>query len=70
MRHSRMWTNSSERLRLYVASGAFSLAFFVLWLTRLLYRAKLLIFADLRYALRAGEMLRRLGWRLVKWKHH
>ena len=70
MRHSRIWTNFSERLRLYVASGAFSLAFFVLWLTRLLYRAKLLIFADLRYALRAGEMLRRLGWRLVKWKHH
>jgi hypothetical protein len=68
MRFGETWTNFSARLRLYVASGAFSLASFVLWLTRRMYRARLLIISDLRYALRAGEALRRLGWRLVRWK--
>jgi hypothetical protein len=70
MRLGETWTNFCERLRLYVASGAFSLAFFVLWLTRRMYRARLLIFSDLRYALRLGETLRRFGWRLIKLKHH
>ena len=68
MRLGETWTNFCERLRLYVASGAFSVASFVLWLTRRMYRARLLIFADLRYALRVGEALRRLGGRLVRWK--
>ena len=69
MRLGETWTNFCERLRLYVASGAFRLAAFVLWLTRRLYRARLLTFADLRYALRVGETLRRVGWRLITWKH-
>ena len=68
--HGGKWTNISERSRLYVASGAVRLAAFILWLTRRLYRARLLIFADVKYALRLGERLRRLGWRLVRWKHH
>lgn len=68
MRLGETWTNFCERSRLYVASGAFRLAAFVLWLTRRLYRARLLIFADIKYALRLGESLRRLGWRLVRWK--
>jgi hypothetical protein len=59
MCHSGLWANFSERARLYVASGAFSIAFFILWIARRLYRAELLIFSDMRYALRAGEMLRR-----------
>ena len=64
------WTNFSDRSRLYVASGAFRLASFVLWLIRRLYRARLVTFADLRYALRVGEILRRLGWRMLTWKDH
>ena len=68
MRLGETWTNFCERSRLYVASGAFRLAAFVLWLTRRLYRARLLIFADIKYALRLGETLRRLGWRLLRWK--
>ena len=70
MRLGETWINFSERSRLYVASGAFRLAAFVLWLTRRLYRARLLTFADLRYAIRVGETLRRLGSRLVTWKDH
>jgi hypothetical protein len=70
MRFGEVWTNFSERSRLYVASGAFSLASFVLGLTRRLYRARLLTFADLRYAIRVGETLRRLGLRLLTWKDH
>lgn len=70
MRFGGAWTKFCERLRLYVASGAFSLAYFVLWLARRMYRARLLIFADVKYALRLGERLRQLGWRLVRWKHH
>jgi len=70
MCHSGIWANFTERARLYAASGTFSIAFFILWLARRLYRAELLIFSDLRYALRAGERLRRLGSRLVRWKHH
>ena len=68
MRLGETWTNFCERSRLYVASGAFRLATFVLWLTHRLYRARLLIFADIKYALRLGETLRRLGWRRVRWK--
>jgi len=70
MRLGDTWTNFCERLRLYVASGAFSLAAFVLWLTRRMYRARLLIFSDLRYALRVGKALRRLGLRLIMLKRH
>jgi hypothetical protein len=58
-----------ERSRLYVASWAFRLATFVLWLTRRMYRARLLTFADLQYAFRMGETLRRLGSRLLRWKY-
>jgi hypothetical protein len=63
------WSNLCERSWLYVASWAFRLATFVLWITRRLYRARLLTFSDLRYALRVGETLRRLGSRLLRWKH-
>jgi len=70
MCHSGIWANFSERARLYVASGAFGIAFSILWIARRLYRADLLILSDLRYALRAGEILRRLGLRLMRWKHH
>jgi hypothetical protein len=69
MCHGGKWTYI-ERSQLYVASGAFSLAAFVLWLTRSMYRARLLIFSDVKYALRLSETLRGLGWRLVRWKHH
>jgi hypothetical protein len=65
MRFGRKWADVSERGRLYVVWIMFRLASFVLWLTRRLYRAKLLTFADLRYALRVGETLRRFGWRLL-----
>ena len=68
MRLGETWTNFCERLQLYVASAAFSLAFFVLRLARRMFRARLLIFSDLRYALRLGETLRRLGCRLIKLK--
>jgi hypothetical protein len=68
MRFGRKWADVSERVRLYVVWIMFRLASFVLWLTRRLYRAKLLTFADLRYALRVGETLRRFGWRLLTWK--
>jgi len=70
MCHGEKWTYLCERSRAYVASGAFSLAAFVLWLTRRLYRARLLTFADIRYALVVAEALRRLGWRLMMLKHH
>ena len=61
----------SERSRLYVASGAIRISTILLWLARRLYRARLLTFADIRYALRVGETLRRLAWRcLVRWNHH
>jgi hypothetical protein len=68
MRFGRKWADVSERVRLYVVWIMFRLASFVLWLTRRLYRAKLLTFTDLRYALRVGETLRRFGWRLLTWK--
>jgi hypothetical protein len=68
MRFGRKWADVSERVRLYVVWIMFRLASFVLWLTRRLYSAKLLTFADLRYALRVGETLRRFGWRLLTWK--
>jgi hypothetical protein len=70
MYHGGKLKNISERSRLYVASGALRLAAFILWLARRLYRARLLIFSDVKYAFRVGETLRRLSWRLVKWKHH
>jgi hypothetical protein len=60
----------SERSRLYVASGAIRISTILLWLARRLYRARLLTFADIRYALRVGETLRRLAWRLMRWNHH
>jgi hypothetical protein len=60
----------SERSRLYVVSGAIRISTILLWLARRLYRARLLIFADIRYALRVGETLQRLAWRLVRWNHH
>ena len=55
---------------MYVASVAFSLAAFVLWLTRRMYRDRLLIFSDLRYALRVSKTFRRLAWRLIIMNHH
>jgi len=61
MHHGGNWTDISERSRLYVASWAVRLASFILWLTRRLYRARLLIFSDVKYALRIGETLRQLG---------
>ena len=70
MRFSDTWTNFWERSRLNAASGVFSLATFVLWLTRRMYRARLLIFSDLRYAFRVSKAFRRLGWRLIIMKHH
>ena len=60
----------SERWRLYVASGAIRLSTILLWLARRLYRARLLTFADIRYALRVGETLRRVAWHLVRSNHH
>jgi hypothetical protein len=69
MQQRQTWGDLCERSRLYVASWAFRLATFVLWFTRRLYRARLLTFADLRYALRVGETLCRLGSRLLRWKH-
>ena len=69
MCHDGNWT-SIERLRIYVASGAVRLAAFILWLARRMYRARLLIFSDVKYVLRVGETLRRFGWRLLRWKHH
>ena len=69
MRHDGTWT-FSERSRLYVASGAIRLSTILFWSARRLYRARLLTFSDIRYALRVGEALRRLAWRLVRWKHH
>jgi hypothetical protein len=68
MHHGETLTNFCGRSRLYVASDAFHLTAFVLWVTHRLYRAKLLIFADIKYALRLGETLRRFGWRLARWK--
>lgn len=65
MRLGRTWTGFCQRLRLYVASGAFSLAYFVFWLARRVYRGRLLILADVRYALRLGERLSQLGWGLT-----
>jgi len=60
----------SERSRLYVASGAIRLAAFLFWLARRLHRARLLTFADIKRALRVGEALQRLAWRLVRSNHH
>jgi hypothetical protein len=70
MRHGEKWNDINERSRLYVARILFRLAFFVLWLTRRLYRTKLLTHADLRHALRAGDALHRLGSRFLRWKRH
>ena len=56
----------SERSRLYVASAVIRLSTILLWLARRLYRARLLTFTDIRRALRMGETLRRLAWRLVR----
>ena len=60
----------SERSRLYVASVAIRLATSLFWLAQRLHRAGLLTFADIRYALRLGETLRRWAWSLVRWNHH
>jgi hypothetical protein len=60
----------NERSRLYVASVAIRLSTILLWLARRLHRARLLTFADIGYALRVGETLRRLAWRLARWNHH
>jgi hypothetical protein len=70
MHHGGKWIDVNERVQLYVARILFRIGFFVLWLTRRLYRAKLLTHADLRHALRAGETLHRLGSRFLRWKRH
>jgi hypothetical protein len=70
MRHRERWKNFSDRSRLYIAGVAIRLAAFILRIARRLYRARLLTFGDVRLAFRLGETLRRLGWRLVRWKHH
>jgi len=68
MRSAEKWASLIERARLFVASCAISLSFLMLRLTYRLYRARLLIFADVKYAVHFSEMLRRLSWRLVRWK--
>jgi hypothetical protein len=58
----------AERSRLYAASALVSLARSILWIAHYLFRVGLLDIAGVKYAIRTSEKLRRLGWRLARWK--
>jgi hypothetical protein len=68
MHLSETWKPVAERSRLYAASLLISLARSILWLTHKLFRAGLLDITEIKYAIRVSETLRRLGWRLVRWR--
>jgi hypothetical protein len=70
MRQDGTWANLSYRLRAHVARIALCIAVSILWLSRRLYRAGLLTFADMKLALRLSEVIRGLVWRLLGWRHH
>jgi hypothetical protein len=65
-----MGTHLNERPRLYVASTVIRLAASILWLAHRLYRAGFLDLTSVKYALGVSAKLRRVAWRLVRWKHH
>jgi hypothetical protein len=60
----------AERSRLYAASCLVGLARSMLWLAHRLFRIGLLDIGGVKYAIRTSEKLRRVGWRLARWKHH
>lgn len=68
MRLGKAWAHLSERSRLYAASLTVRLGVSILRLARRLYRTGFLHLAGVEYAVRVSEKLRRLGWRLVRWK--
>jgi hypothetical protein len=66
--HLGTWELIAERSRLYAASFLVSLARSILWLAHYLFRSGLLDITGVKYAIRTSEKLRRLGWRLARWK--
>jgi hypothetical protein len=57
-----------ERLRFYCASVLVQLAKSILWLVHRLFLIGILDIAGVKYGVRASEAIRRVSWRLVRWK--
>jgi hypothetical protein len=68
MRNAPYGSHSGERLRLYCAGILIQVAKSVLSLTYLLFKLRIISVTGVECGVRASETMRRLSWRLIRWK--